>query len=78
MLEVYEISLRSVYISTIQCEKQCLFNVALCVHVVHWSVLMGIKNSHSAINIENMTNVNRNVLDQKNLGKLIFSNTHNL
>jgi len=39
---------------------------------------MGITSSHSTINFENMTHVNRNVFDQTNLGKHNFSNAHNL
>jgi hypothetical protein len=39
---------------------------------------MGIKNAHNAINNENMTHVDREVFDPKNLRKHNFSNAHNL
>jgi len=39
---------------------------------------MEMENAHSAINFKNTTHVNRNVFDQKNLGKCNFSNAHNL
>jgi hypothetical protein len=74
LLAAQEISLKFVYIPTIQ----CLFKVAYCVHMVHWSVLMAMKNAHSAINFKNTTHANGNVYDQKNLGKHNFSNAHNV
>jgi len=46
--------------------------------MVHWSILRGIKNTHSAINFENTTHVYRNDFDQTNLGEHNFSNIHNL
>jgi len=71
-------SLKFVYIAIIHCEKQCIFKVAKCVHMVHRSVIMGMKNAHSAIDFENTTHVKRNIFDQKNLGKLSFINAYNL